>query len=74
MLEVSDAADVDLEMDREHGSTLMCSSTKKMLAQIEVVTRSLQTRGHTLAKRRVDLDMLIESGTPRKDENWFCTE
>ncbi len=40
--------------------SLKVQKFKNMLSEIDVVTKSLQSRGHTLAACREDLDVLIE--------------
>lgn len=61
LIEVSEAPDGNLSVNR---STRFASKVRRyarMLGEIDVVTRSLQTRGYTFAACRRDLDVLIES-------------
>ncbi len=66
LLEVSDAADGDFEIDRSTRFQSKVPRYNKMLAEIAVVTKSLQTRGHVLAKCLDDLDVLMETVRQKK--------
>ncbi len=61
LLEVHDSRDGDIEIDdtaRFQGKVIKYT---KMLSTIDVVTKSLQSKYHTLSKCRDDLDVLMEA-------------
>ncbi len=59
--EVSNAADGGFEMDRSQRFLSKVLRYNMMLAEIDSVTKSLQTRYHTFAKCRDDVDVLIKT-------------
>ncbi len=60
---MSNATDADLEIALSTRFQSKVLEKNEMLAEIEAVTKSKQTRGRTFAKFRDDLDLLIESGS-----------
>ncbi|KAI0560856.1 Ribonuclease H-like protein [Gracilaria domingensis] len=61
LLDVHNSSEGDLVIDASVQLATRGQKCSKMLAEIDIVTKSLQTRGHTLAQCRDDLDILLET-------------
>ncbi|KAI0556954.1 Ribonuclease H-like protein [Gracilaria domingensis] len=61
LLDVHNSSEGDLLIDASVQLATRAQKFSKMLAELDIVTKSLQTRGHTLAQCRDDLDVLLET-------------
>lgn len=61
LLEVSEHEHGEMVVDSSPRLVTRCRKYVKMLTELDVVVKSLQTRGHSLQKCRGDLNVLIDT-------------
>ena len=68
ILEAAEHPDCDIKMNKSNAFANKTNRYVRMLKEINDVTRSLQSDGHTLADCRDDINALIEAVTDEKDD------